>query len=214
MPYILQERRKVIDQYIDESIEGLSNAQRIDVSVFYKKIFTNLAREVYGLMTSNVVIEGPSKLAQAIVAAGGKDAVYGNLHYALSQIVQNVPKRMKELGMLEKEYNYNTHVFTVGALYKATLGLCAALPDDGVSATLLGVYMDAVMEYKRRLNVGYEERKARENGDAYPAQVQEPNEFEIATIEAINRLVERVSKLETKKATKKVAKKRKEEDKA
>jgi len=207
MPYILQARRKLIDPYIIESISNLSNAQRVDVSVYYKKLFIALARDVYSLMTSNIVVEGPSKLAQSIVAAGGKDAVYGNLHYALAKLVMETPKKLVEGGHIEKEYSYATHAFTVGALYKASLVVSSSFPDDGVSSTILGVYLDAILEYKRRLNVPYEEEKVFENGDVYPVRDVQVSVFERTTIDLMNGMSARIGKLEKKANSKRRKKK-------
>lgn len=90
-----------------------------------------------------------SSLAKAIAETAsrhdGEAAFAGQLNYALTRLIQEIPRELKEKGIVNKELRY------------------------WMMPLMYGVLNDVALEHKRRVNVAYEAEKIVQSGDCYDA---------------------------------------------
>ena len=90
-------------------------------------------------------------------------AFLGELNYAITRLIQEVPKRLVEQGKQTSELRYFIYAYTVSALVRASY-FFNRLPDMyGIG----GVFTDIKDEYKRRVNPSYEAAQIVKSGDCY-----------------------------------------------
>ncbi len=85
----------------------------------------------------------------------------GLLNYSLTRLIQRVPQLRVETGKWKDEMRYWVHAVTCNALFKA-----AALSTNSKTCNA-GVFIDVMLEYKRRVNVAYEAAQIIKSGDCY-----------------------------------------------
>lgn len=106
-------------------------------------------------------------LAEVIYDVGKKynyqGAFLGELNYAITRLIQEVPKELVKQDQQAKELRYFIYAYTVEALTRANYYF-NRLPDMyGVG----GVFEDIKDEYKVRVNKSYEIEQILKSGDCY-----------------------------------------------
>lgn len=107
------------------------------------------------------------KLALAIYQTGKsygyQGAFLGELNYAITRLIQEVPKRLVEQGKQEKELRYFIYVYVIASLIQLSQ-IWNRFSDE---ADIGAVFEDIKDEYKRRVNTGYEAAQIVKSGDCY-----------------------------------------------
>lgn len=164
--------RKLIDKKVIKLSEQIANniSKNNDILSEYNLCFLSIGslireheRNIKGLIIPNSEIYKP--LANTIIdvshAYGYQGAFLGELNYAITRLIQEVPKRLVEQKKSSSELRYYIYALTVSALIKAAniFGSC----DLGIN----GVFEDIKDEYKRRVNPAYEALQIVKSGDCY-----------------------------------------------
>jgi hypothetical protein len=186
MPYVKHSHRQKLDPFVEktsdeivESSASLKYPQEIG-QVYYLK-FLDLVRALHSLVLKKEDKYGSSHknsihhLAEAIFEAGKEDGGFwaGDLNYAITRMIQLVPRKLVHKGKWEKEFRYWTYAVTAGALERTALSVNGMLfsensaEGDWIITVLIGVFLDIKDEYKRRVNVPYEIEQTTSNGDCY-----------------------------------------------
>lgn len=185
MPYVKHSHREKLDPFIEkaaneiaESSTLLKQPQQIGQTYYLK--FLELVRALHILAvakdaTTTASHNSPThQLAKAIFEAGKEDGGFwaGDLNYAITRIIQLVPRKLVQKGKWEKEFRYWTYAVTAGALERTALAVNESFSknsteDDWINTVLVGVFLDIKDEYKRRVNVPYEIEQTALNGDCY-----------------------------------------------
>jgi hypothetical protein len=186
MPYVKESHRKKLDPLIEIVSDELAAAAIVlenpqQIGEVYFSAFFELSRLVKELATSGRLTsssKGPQILAKAIFEVGTGDGSFwaGDLNYALTRIIQIVPRKLVEKRKWEKEFRYWTYAVTAGALERTALAVSAQpspKKEEGswLGVVLVGVLLDIKDEYKRRVNVPYEIEQQRINGDCYDVKL-------------------------------------------
>lgn len=88
----------------------------------------------------NIMSDAIAKMA----AKHGYEAAFaGNLNYALTRLMQELPRSLMKEGVIKEEIRY------------------------WIQPLMYGVLMDVVLEHKRRVNVSYEAAQILKSGDCY-----------------------------------------------
>lgn len=90
-------------------------------------------------------------------------AFLGELNYAITRLIQEVPKRLVEQGKQKGELRYFIYALTVEALVRAANYFNNKEEMIGIG----GVFIDIKDEYKRRVNPAYEAAQIVKSGDCY-----------------------------------------------
>lgn len=118
------------------------------------------------------ILEYPAKdkdnsLAGVIYDVGKKynyqGAFLGELNYAITRLIQEVPKELVKQGKQVKELRYFIYAYTVEALVKTTYYFNRSPDMYGIA----GVFEDIKDEYKVRVNKSYEIAQILKSGDCY-----------------------------------------------
>jgi len=182
MPYIPAEDRPVLDKAVDALAESMVNELlegngATDISVLYRhrinEILVNLcSMETSGWPQKLDTLAG--KLGEEIFKISEKynykGAWLGELNYALTRLIQEVPKKMVESGHWKEEFRYWIYAQTAGALERSALHWNEIpMPSSAkwVADGFVGVLFDVKDEYKRRVNAAYEAFQIRKSGDVY-----------------------------------------------
>jgi hypothetical protein len=140
---------KVYLRYFIEIGEGLK-----ELDVYSRFIPHNLG--------SNNLVKVIWKIAEKYNYQG---AFLGLLNYAITILIQEVPKQLVQKGKQEKELRYFIYAYTVEALTKASYYFNRLPEMTGIG----GVFEDIKDEYKRRVNTSYEAHQIVKSGDCYYA---------------------------------------------
>lgn len=142
-----------------------------DILLVYLEEFIKIGVELIQL-EKIPILEYPSNdkdktLAEVIYDVGKKynyeGAFLGELNYAITRLIQEVPKRLVEQDKQAKELRYFIYAYTVEALTRANYYF-NRLPDMyGIG----GVFEDIKDEYKVRVNKSYEIEQILKSGDCY-----------------------------------------------
>lgn len=93
------------------------------------------------------IAEAAANLSKAITDAAKKHgydgAFAGELNYALTRLIQEIPRDLVKNGTLKEEIRY------------------------WIQPTMYGVLLDVALEHKRRVNVAYEAAQIVKSGDCY-----------------------------------------------
>jgi len=174
MPYISADERPAIDKRVEVLAKELAAKLRLkngetDLSVCYREAFDALGKAVRSLEAGRAVKAGGAaeRLAAEIFSKNAKEptAWLGRLNYALTRLIQKVPKEMVAAGSWKDEFRYWVYATTVGALERAALAADRA--GGRASDGLVGVFVDVKDEYKRRVNSAYEAVQITKSGDCY-----------------------------------------------
>lgn len=84
-------------------------------------------------------------VAEAAKKHGYEGAFAGELNYALTRLLQELPRELVKAGIIKEEIRY------------------------WIQPTMYGVLLDVVLEHKRRVNVAYEAEQIVKSGDCYDA---------------------------------------------
>jgi hypothetical protein len=175
---ILQETQITDDRIlIDKKVKKLSEvvAEKIDsnkdILIQYKKTMKEIGDILYVLDNNAKLVENPTnrefQLARTIWKVGEKynyqGAFLGELNYAITRLIQEVPKRLVEEGKQKSELRYFIYAYTVEALIIASDYFSEKEPSSGIA----GVFTDIKDEYKRRVNPAYEVAQIVKSGDCY-----------------------------------------------
>lgn len=106
-------------------------------------------------------------LAEMIIEVGEaydyQGAFLGELNYAITRLIQEVPKRLVEQGKQQSELRYYIYAYTIEALIRASNHFSRNIKMLGIG----GVFEDIKDEYKRRVNTSYECAQIIKSGDCY-----------------------------------------------
>jgi len=115
-------------------------------------------------------------------------AFLGELNYAITRLIQEVPKRLVEQDKQKSELRYFIYAYTVEALTRANYYFNRLPQMYGIG----GVFEDIKDEYKRRVNTSYEVAQIIKSGDCYntpyltqPAEVIDQNDKVVGHIEVM-----------------------------
>lgn len=186
---------------IDEKVKELSKvvASRIytnrDILLAYVKVFTDVGTSLLdyeqGLKIKSTTPE--DNLATTIYYKVAEKYHYegaflGELNYAITRLIQEVPKRLVEQGKQKSELRYFIYAYTVEALTRAQYHFNMLSQMNGIG----GVFVDIKDEYKRRVNTSYEVAQIIKSGDCYdtpyltqPAEVVDQNGKVVGHIEVM-----------------------------
>jgi len=186
---------------IDEKVVELSkvvadsiNTNR-DVLISYVSVFCGIGALLlqYEEGVETVGVTPIEKLASVIYYKVAKKYNYegaflGELNYAMTRLIQEVPKRLVEQGKQKSELRYFIYAYTVEALTRANYYFNRLPQMYGIG----GVFEDIKDEYKRRVNTSYEVAQIIKSGDCYdtpyltqPAEVVDQNGKVVGHIEVM-----------------------------
>lgn len=164
---------------IDKDVKTLSEevARRIesnnDILKKYIHTFERLGENLIELSKSKnsantfIVLNEFNQLAVTIHSVGEaynyEGAFLGELNYAITRLIQEVPKRLVEQGKQTSELRYFIYALTVEALVRASNYFNNKEEMIGIG----GVFTDIKDEYKRRVNPAYEAIQIVKSGDCY-----------------------------------------------
>ena len=179
MPYIPPQNRPGIDAAVEavaaEIVQRLIAArQTAEISERYREAFLRIAAGIDAIERGQRLGDAPAEqLARAICdAARGyktKGGWLGELNYALTMLIQQVPRKMKAAGAWDEALRYWIYAETVGALVRTGYDLHAAHANTWIGNGLAGVLEDVKDEYKRRVNTAYEAAQILKSGDCFDA---------------------------------------------
>ncbi|EET89757.1 MAG: hypothetical protein LVQ97_02400 [Candidatus Micrarchaeales archaeon] len=182
MPYIPAEDRPVLDKAVDALSESIVNElvggnDTTDISVLYRHKISEILVNLCSMETGGwpQKLDTPAgKLGEEIFKISEKynykGAWLGELNYALTRLIQEVPKKMVESGRWKEEFRYWIYAQTAGALERSALHWNEISMPPGakwVADGFVGVLFDVKDEYKRRVNAAYEAFQIRKSGDVY-----------------------------------------------
>jgi hypothetical protein len=178
MPYIPAENRPAIDEAVailaeEIAAELLSNDITAALSERYRICFMAIAEAIVSLekgMTPTASLSVDRLAARIIEAARGyrqQGGWLGELNYALTRLIQQVPFIMHRNQAWKEAMRYWLYAETVGALTRTAYDIHSRYGNDWISNGLAGVFEDVKDEYKRRVNTAYEAAQIRKSGDCY-----------------------------------------------
>ncbi len=187
MPYVKHSHRQKLDPFIERASDKIAESSALlkypqEIGQVYYLEFLDIVRALRALaLKKEDDIHGGSShknsihhLADAIFSAGKDDGGFwaGDLNYAITRMIQLVPRKLVQKGKWEKEFRYWTYAATAGALERTALSVNEMFSDrsdesDWINTVLVGVFIDIKDEYKRRVNVPYEIEQTASNGDCY-----------------------------------------------
>lgn len=141
----------VIGSIIEEILDRLKREDFESILNNLEKIYISALEYIPIIQTIMVVS----------YAYGYQGAFLGELNYAITRLIQEVPKRLVEQGKQKSELKYLIYVLTISALIRAR-DLFFDF-ENGID----GVFEDVKDEYKRRVNTSYEAAQIVKSGDCY-----------------------------------------------
>ena len=159
---------------IDKAVKMLSNdiAERIntnnDIAEKLFNSFKNIGNLLYSLEANrshnyNIENELTHTIDKVGEAYNYQGAFLGELNYAITRLIQEVPKRLVEKEKQKSELRYFIYALIVEALVRASNYFNNKEEMIGIG----GVFTDIKDEYKRRVNPGYEAAQIVKSGDCY-----------------------------------------------
>jgi hypothetical protein len=188
MPYVKRSHREVLDPFVEKASDEIAETAASlrypqEVGQLYYLKFLDLVRSLHDLALTkgeqrSTHANSIQHLAEAIFNAGKEDGGFwaGDLNYAITRLIQVVPRKLVQRGKWEKEFRYWTYAVTAGALERSALSVNEmfsknSAEDDWINTVLVGVFLDIKDEYKRRVNVPYEVEQTVANGDCYDVRL-------------------------------------------
>ena len=185
MPYVKETHRNKLDpllQIVSDELaaSATSLVKPQQIGQIYFSTFLDISRSVKDLASGNEfrsASKSSQGVAKAIFEASAEDGSFwaGDLNYSLTRIIQIVPKILVEEKKWDKEFRYWTYAVTAGALERTALAITQESSikkeQDWLDVALVGVLLDIKDEYKRRVNVPYEEEQKKINGDCYDVKI-------------------------------------------
>jgi len=157
---------------IDRDVKALSGVMANYINTnndIAKQLFWSfkvIGKYLQGKRFSNAGI-AEEKLAETIKQVGDaykyEGAFLGELNYAITRLIQEVPKRLVEKEKQKSELRYFIYALTVEALVRAANYFNNKEEMIGIG----GVFTDIKDEYKRRVNPAYEAAQIVKSGDCY-----------------------------------------------
>jgi hypothetical protein len=183
MPYVPSEKtdgksqdRKLIDKEVKILAEQLAediNHNSAFSPVYYDTFFI-IGTEIINLLQQRppeYLPEMGSNLAKVIFEVGRtygyEGAFLGELNYAITRLIQEVPNVLVKLGKQKSALRYYIYAYTVDALTSISLYFHKLNKIDGNSYGIAGVFEDVKDEYKWRVNRSYEAEQILKSGDCY-----------------------------------------------
>jgi hypothetical protein len=180
MPYISADERPAIDKRVDALAEEVSGAlarkenKDTEISVHYREAFVAIARALLQLERGKKTKEPVHVRNLAVEVfgesgepSGDRGAWLGRLNYALTRLIQMVPKKMVEKEVWKEEFRYWVYAMTVGALTRSAMEVHSLEGEGWPADGIVGVLVDVKDEYKRRVNSAYEAVQINRAGDCY-----------------------------------------------
>jgi len=124
---------------------------------------TRFSRTTYKIYIPDVVEKLSLTIWDVGKAYNYEGAFLGELNYAITRLIQEVPKRLVEQGKQKSELRYFMYALTVEALVRAANYFNNKEKIIGIG----GVFIDIKDEYKRRVNPAYEAIQIVKSGDCY-----------------------------------------------
>jgi hypothetical protein len=179
MPYIPPKNRPMIDEKVIALAQEISsalvkNSATAEISELYRICFEAIASFIRRYESSGnkcIPMNASEELALSVIKAAEsynqKSAWVGELNYALTMLIQQVPYQMVKRGIWSEYLRYWLYAQTVGALVCTSYRIQSSGNNDWITNGLAGVFEDVKDEYKRRVNTAYEAAQIRKSGDCY-----------------------------------------------
>ena len=183
MPYVPSKKtdgksndRILIDEGVKkvaEMVVFMTKGNARELSEVYMTVFKDVANTLYrleqsmGIQEINVSVD----LARIIFEVGEKynydGAWFGELNYAITRLIQVVPNMCVEKGYYKTALEYWLYAVTAGVLKKTSDNFSQFTGNNYILCGLVGVFIDILHEYKRRVNTAYECAQIIKSGDCY-----------------------------------------------
>lgn len=188
MPYVKASHRKKLDPLVNRVSEELVQSSLLlekpqQVGQLFFSSFLEIAKFLRGLesrggsISTSQTGSALAELGKGIFEVGGGDGGFwaGDLNYSLTRIFQIVPRELAARKKWDREFRYWTYAIIAGALERTALAIggseSSSSPSGAwIDTVLVGVFLDVKDEYKRRVNVPYEEKQIQVNGDCYDVE--------------------------------------------
>ena len=174
MPYINEKNRPKIDDEIDKVAEHIANRldnNILDLAGLYRDHFIDIGnflnakvnKRDYYYYRENNNNNNIFNLSSEIWETNkiNNYAFLGTLNYAITRLIQIVPKKLVLMKKIKSEFKYFIYALTVDAL--------VSVSGIGLHYGISGVFEDVKDEYKRRVNTSYEAEQIVKSGDCYDA---------------------------------------------
>jgi len=161
MPYVAPKDRKDLDPFIIRLADSLVPyiTGNNELKVVYIRTFNEVIRGLSG--EGNGLAAELGKAIQSVAQGYGYEAAYlGELNYAMTRLIQLVPKAMVAKGVWKELLRYWLYAITVDSLI-------AMSSRNDLPIGVAGVFEDIKDEYKRRVNPAYEAVQIIKSGDCY-----------------------------------------------
>jgi len=175
MPYVPKEDRKLINKDVKKVVKEIVKDIKEPIDVFEK--FYDCVRQVcstirateegYGSTLFNVYQELGRIIYDVARKYNYTGAWLGELNYATTRLVQEIPKILVEIGLMKTELRYWYHAEIVGYLGALTHHFQSIQNTNWIDQGFAGVFEDVKDEYKRRVNTAYEADQIIKSGDCY-----------------------------------------------
>lgn len=186
MPYVPSEKTdgKSDDRIrIDKAVEALAieivELTKGDVrklSRIYIEELQHIGRDLASQEKDTVDTLCEGTVAHVVFDVGAKynydGAWFGELNYAITRLIQVVPRIATEKGFYSSELRYWLYATTAGVLknvsdYFSNQVDNADENNQWIYIGLTGIFIDILHEYKRRVNTSYEAAQIIKSGDCY-----------------------------------------------
>jgi hypothetical protein len=178
MPYIPAQNRPAIDEAVEKIAEEMaeelvSNDITAAISERYRICFMGIAEAIVSIEKGMPPASDTSvdRLASRIIEAASGYSQHGGwlgeLNYALTRLIQQVPFIMHRNQTWKEAMRYWLYAETVGALTRTAYDIHSRYGNEWMSNGLAGVFEDVKDEYKRRVNTSYEALQIRKSGDCF-----------------------------------------------
>ncbi len=198
MPYIKQEERERLDPSIERLSSTIaskitkSTSEPLELGQIYSSTFLEISKALHDLVLNKTqldsavaatttaspsppssfdspVLELASSIFESTRIRESRTSWAGNLNYALTRIIQIVPRKLVAENKLETEFRYWLYAVTAGSLARTAflVETDPSFDDEPVRIAIAGVLIDVKDEYKRRVNSPYEDQQILANGDCY-----------------------------------------------
>lgn len=163
MPYIPINDRPVLDELV--SILANDIATKLTNNFSLKNLYVQAFSEIiFDNDESKYEFISAKKLGDTIIQVAKKynyeGAFLGELNYAITRLIQEVPKAVVALGKWKEELRYWIYAVTVDSLINIS-------NQNWLPIGVAGVFEDIKDEYKRRVNPAYEAVQIIKSGDCY-----------------------------------------------
>lgn len=180
MPYVASRRqnaddRELIDVEVKNVAQAIVNISDVPMLVF--EFFNDSMRQVCSVIRACENGFGANahlpaqKLGRVIYDVSRKyeyeGAWLGELNYATTRLIQEIPKVMVDKGLMKTELRYWFYAETVGYLGALSHYFQSISNTNWIDQGFAGVFEDIKDEYKWRVNRSYEAYQIIKSGDCY-----------------------------------------------